>query len=599
MVGRKRWHIACAACTAALTAGMLAAGWGMAQEAAPAPEGDAASYTHLENPVAATGVAQKAKAYSADGPIVTELPDGRLVQRTPSEDISTGPDAEGAYAHPAKNALYNCSYLKADERGCGACHEDMAALLDAGRYGHATLANGLGIDVNVQMCVDCHTVGDGYQTSFYDFGTLIHGIHQDLPNATCNTCHNMTADGQGVTLWDVSKHGILRGVDKVADVEGAFSWNQTDVIAEDLLFNFDWNASGTDYLRNQRQADGTGRDTAIYDEWTVTITGEVGNEVTFTLADLIANAPQETKAVTMHCTYNPTGGPYIGNCVVTGVPLSWLIEQAGGLTDAAYGMYTCSADGNANSMLVENLEGKDALLVYAIDGEPLQWKDGFPCMMWVGGTGAPINCKELSDILFVSEDDPGLWEYTGWTTEDGEGYLNKPNVGVWGTPEGLCIQAGEPYTFSGYAAAWDQPVEAVEFSMDGGETWTSCATPEADVNRWVSWSFEWTPPADCESAYVLMVRTRTADGATTPEPVEVMVNAKADLAAFADAVHAALGGEGLAANQAVVDGNVGTNEGTALDVLSDPTGYPATLDEDVWTENIEVWVSPAATGDNQ
>lgn len=607
MRSARRLQVVCAACAGMLLAGTLVAvGPGVAEEAGgPAADDEAAGqvqassegYTYLDMPNAQSGTPLKAKAYSAEGPIVTELPDGRLVQRTPSEDITSSYDAEGAYAHPSKNVLYNSAYLKADERGCNACHDDLAALLDNCGYGHSTLTNDMGIDITVQMCVDCHTVGDGYQTTFYDFGTMIHGIHQDNPDATCNSCHNMTADGEGVTLWDVTKHSVMRGITPVENVEGTFSWNQTDVITEDQLFNFNWSYLGGDFLRNERQANGDARDTSIYEDWTITLSGEVNQEVTFTLADLIESAPVETKAVTMHCTYNPTGGPYIGNCVVTGIPLSWLIEQAGGLTDAAYGLYSCSSDGNANSMLVENLEGKDALVVYEIDGEPLQWKDGFPCMLWVGGTGAPINCKELSDLVFVGEDDPDLWEYLGWTTEDGEGYYNKPNVGIWGTPEGLCIQAGEAYTFAGYASAWDQPITAVEFSMDGGQTWTTCETPESDVNRWVSWQFEWTPPEGADTAYVLMVRSVAADGSTTPEPLEVMVNAKSDLAAFTEQVHAAQGtDESLAENQAVVDGNVGTNEGGPLEVLDDPAGYAAALSETEdsgWTPDFDLLTGSA------
>ncbi|MBS5451042.1 MAG: molybdopterin-dependent oxidoreductase [Coriobacteriia bacterium] len=605
----RRLHVISAACAGCFLIGALAfAGSGIAEEATASNQtdttastaqetwtsDDGTTYTYLNNPTAASGIALKNKAYSPDGPIVTELADGRFVQRTPSEDISANYSAEGAYSHPASNVLFNDAYLKADERGCNACHDDLGALLNSGGYGHTDLTNGMGIDVTVQMCIDCHTVGEGYQTSFYDFGTLIHGIHQDVADANCMSCHNVTEDGEGFTLWDVSKHSLMRGITNVSELDGDFSWNQTDVVPAEDLFNYSWYYRGSDYLRNERQANGDERDTSIYDTWTITMSGEVNKEVTYTLADLIANAPSVTKAVTMHCTLNPTNGPYIGNCVVTGIPLSWLIEQAGGLTDAAYGMYASSSDGNANSMLVENLEGKDALLVYEIDGEPLEWDEGFPCMLWVGGTGAPINAKELSDITFVDDSDEGVWEYLGWTTEDGEGYYNKPNVGLWGTPEGLCVQAGEPYTFKGYASAWDQPITALEFSMDGGETWSSWDTVDASVSQWVSWQYTWTPPEGVDTAYVLQVRARTADGAVTPEPVEVMVNAKSDLDAFAQQVRDAEGTvDGLADNQAVIPGNIGTNEGGPLEILDDPQGYAANLSDGTSTPNFALWTGAA------
>lgn len=603
MIATHRLHVVTAACATTLLAGALAAvAFGAGSASAESADtsaytgSDGTAYTVLDVPSAQSGIALKDKAYSKDGPIVTELADGRFVQRTPSENISADYDAEGAYSHPAKNALYNCAYLKADERGCNACHDDLGALLNSCSYGHTDLTNNIGIDISVQMCIDCHTVGEGYQTTFYDFGTLIHGIHQDVENATCASCHNVTEDGEGFTMWDVSKHSLLRGITPVEDVEGDFSWNQTDVIPQEDLFNYSWYYRGSDYLRNWREANGGEADTSIYDQWNISLTGLVNNEVNYTLADLIKEAPSVTKAVTMQCTLNPTGGPYLGNCVVTGIDLNWLIEQAGGFTDDAYAIYSSSADGNANSMLISNLEGKDALLVYEINGEPLEWDQGFPCMLWVGGTGAPICCKELSDIIAVDENDPDVWEYDGWTTEDGTGYYNKPNVGIWGTPEGLCVQAGEPYAFKGYAASWDQPTVALEFSMDGGNTWTHCDTPDSTVNNWVSWQFTWTPPEGVDSAYVLMVRAVTEDGETTPEPVEVMVNAKSDLDAFAEQVRSLEGTQadlGLADNQAVIDGSTGPEDDISDQAISDPQGYAASIaqsEDSGYTPNFDLWV---------
>ena len=294
MIATHRLHVVTAACATTLLAGALAA-VAFGAGAASAESADTSAYTGsdgttynvLDAPSAQSGIALKDKAYSKDGPIVTELADGRFVQRTPGENISADYDAEGAYSHPAKNALYNCAYLKADERGCNACHDDLGALLNSCSYGHTDLTNNIGIDIDVQMCIDCHTVGEGYQTTFYDFGTLIHGIHQDVEGATCESCHNMTEDGEGFTMWDVSKHSLLRGITSVEDVEGDFSWNQTDVIPQEDLFNYSWYYRGSDYLRNWREANGDQADTSIYDQWNISLTGLVNNEVNYTLADLI------------------------------------------------------------------------------------------------------------------------------------------------------------------------------------------------------------------------------------------------------------------------------------------------------------------------
>lgn len=543
---------------------------------------------------AASGVALKNATYSPDGPIVTELADGRFVQRTPNEDITTSLNAEGAYSHPGLNTTYNCAYLQADARGCNSCHDDLAALLNTADYGHTDLSNNMGIDIDVQMCIDCHEVGDGYQTTYYDLGTIIHSIHRDVDGADCLSCHNYTEDGEGFTMWDVSKHTLMRGITQVEELEGDFVWNQDVVVDQDSVFNWQWYSIGSDFLRNQRETDGDERDTSIYDSWTISLGGCVNQEVTYTISELLEQAPIETIPITMQCTYNPTGGPYIANVEATGIPLDWLIEQAGGFTDDAYGLYSISSDGNMNSMEVASLEGKDALIVLAINGETLQWDQGFPAMLWVGGTGAPINCKELSDIQVVDSSDEGIWEYIGWT-DDGEYYYNKPNVGIMGTPEGLCIQAGEPYTFKGYASAFDQPITAIQFSMDGGQTWIEYDTSDSDVNRWVYWEFTWTPEADVDTAYVLMVRSVAADGTITADPVEVMVNTKSDLDTFAELIRANEGTtDGLADNQAVLVNDKTDPEGAPGTILKDPQTYADNLsEEDGKHANFDLLVGPA------
>ncbi len=598
----KNMRAVAVACAGMLLAGAFAL-TGTGALASPAASGAAdgsgaadasASYLDVEN--AASGVALKQATYSDQGPIVTELADGRFVQRTPSEDISTSLNAEGAYSHPGLNTLYNCAYLQADARGCNSCHDDLAALMNTADYGHTDLTNDMGIDVTVQMCVDCHEVGDGYQTTFYDFGTLIHGIHRDVEGADCQSCHNYTEDGNDFQLWDVAKHSKMRGITKVDadDLEGDFTWNQDVVVPQDSIFNWEWYYRGSDFLRNARADAGDQTDTSIYDDWTISLSGLVNKEVTYTISDLLEQAPVETRTVTMQCTYNPTGGPYIANAQITGVPLDWLIEQAGGLKDDAYGMYTISSDGNMNSMLVENLQGKDAMVVFQIDGQTLSWEQGFPAMLWVGGTGAPINCKELSDINFVDSSDEGIWEYDGWT-DDGTYYYNKPNVGVMDTPEGLCIQAGEPYTFKGYASAFDKPITDVQFSMDGGQTWVDYETPDSDVNRWVYWEYTFTPPADTTTAYVLMVRSVDSDGEITADPEEIMVNAKSDLSAFEDQIRASEGSvSGLQDNQAVAVTDLDAeSQGAPGTILDDADAYAAGLSDDEKYANFSLLIDQA------
>lgn len=82
--------------------------------------------------------------------------------------------------------------------------------------------------------------------------------------------------------------------------------------------------------------------------------------------------------------------------------------------------------------------------------------------------------------------------------------------------------AGEPVTVGGYAQDFDFPIAAIQFSCDGGSTWTTYPTDRADPDRNVNWTFSFTPPG--EGTYDLFVRSLRADGNTSPEPAHVTLD---------------------------------------------------------------------------
>ena len=493
------------------------------------------------------GCSQPAEETTEDPAIVTQyLPEviekdnGTLIQRTPTEgEITTTLDTSYTYHLPEKTQPYNTYFLKADEKGCNSCHEDLAVTLAEMDYQHVSLENPFGIQITVQMCKDCHTFGYGYQTNQNSFGSLIHGIHDTDKKANCWNCHVGTGSGDGMQLWDEAKHSQLRGITPVADVAGDFSYNQDKTTPVADLFDFGWDYFDLDYLRTDNTANDTPLDQETFDSWTISISGAVDQEVTYTLPEIIEKFESVTKPITFHCTLNPTGGPLIGNAVYTGVPLSKLLEEAGMSPDA--GAITILApDGFTESVQMTNFS--EAYICYEIDGEPLPWKQGYPVQLIVPHSGAPASVKQVSDIIVNTQEEAAeIHEWNGWpkeidntayyTTEgwpfvDSNGYQNKPNVALFDFDEGTIVKTGEPFTFTGYATAWDKEIAAVEFSMDGGTTWTRFDTPNISKDNWVIWNFSYTPEVD--SAYVLSIRSVTTDGEVTAEPIEVMFNAKSE-----------------------------------------------------------------------
>jgi len=497
-------------------------------------------------------------------PEVETLDDGTVIQRTPTESADdTTLDTSYIYYYQTDDTTatepYNTYYLHADEKGCNACHENLADTLANMDYDHVDLRNSYGIQITEQMCEDCHTFGYGYITNQNSFGSLIHGIHgtdgmgttdddraatatdgkATTSDISCWNCHVATGDGDGMQLWDDVKHQQLRGITAVADVTGDFTYDQSKITAPEDLFDFGWRYYDLDWMRAENTESDAPLDQDMFDNWTITISGAVNKEVTYTLPELIAKYGSETVPVTFDCTLNPTGGPLLGNCEYTGVPLNKLLEEAG-LTDDAGAITAMASDGFAETVQLSNYT--DAWLAYEIGGEPLSWAHGYPVQLIVSGSAAPASVKEVSDIVVdTKEEAANLHEWNGWPNEvetgdyytqsgwpfvDSNGYVNKPNIGLFDFSEGQVIKTGEPYTFSGYATAYNEKIVAVEFSMDGGTTWTRYETPDTTTRNWVNWHFTFTP--DTDTAYVLSMRSVTETGRVTEQPIEVMFNAHSE-----------------------------------------------------------------------
>ena len=479
-------------------------------------------------------------------PEVRTLPNGQMVQRTPTE-YEVNPDA---WQIQAGSNSYNTYWLDADNRGCESCHADMNSLLKHLPYEHPVAWNDeLDNKTTLQQCLFCHSYAPGYIAKQYEFGTLIHNIHygleadgqfEDEYKGNCYSCHDATNDGEGMALWDQTKFERLRGVTKVENVEGDFSIDQEATMAQEDMFNMDaWNRL-YDRMRSGAEYADTPMPQSLFDSWPITVDGEVNSPYTALLPDLVKEAEAAgvtvTKVSKEVCNWNGTGAGSVSNVEITGIPVSWLIERAGGYADNAdiNGVRVMRADGSSKrAMPLDKVDGGEAFLVYKINGEQLTAANGFPCTNWCEGVDPEVNSKQMNEYKVVTDApdfDDHVYEFehhdgnpNGWIDADGN-WTNKPNATVLGVPEGLVIQNGQPYTFHGYVDAYDEKIASVEFSMDFGKTWTKHDLGDTDVNKLVWFDFTWTPQE--ESAYCLQLRATTESGLVSPQIQTVMVNAK-------------------------------------------------------------------------
>jgi DMSO/TMAO reductase YedYZ molybdopterin-dependent catalytic subunit len=461
---------------------------------------------------------QQLAAYQAEmalqyAPEVKTLDNGVQVQRTPTDPT-----------------LHNTYTLKADERGCSACHDDLNATVMALPQGHMDISGAGDIDLDLQQCISCHTYSPGYVTEEYQFGSAIHGLHSTAAFAaaggTCLSCHDANEETGEMALWDLVKYDLFRGIVDTDAAAGTFTWDQTTTIGNEDIYSLDWIYGPNDAWRYEDVAEGVEATDEMFDSWEISISGMVDNPYTVKLKDLIDEGLSVTTTMTMHCTMDPATGGCLANVEVTGIPIRTLLERAG-VQDGAVEFYTAAPDNACTYPTTfewfNTLADDQALLVYEINGQRLSVRQGFPVQAWIAGMGAPNFCKQLCNIDVEADPEEDLYIYTGWVTEDG-GYFNKPQTSVFYTKEGQIIDTGVPFTFEGIADAWDDPITAVEISMDRGQTWTTFDTDGAAIGCWVYWRYTFTP--ETEGAYVFMVRSVTAGGLVSETPATVMINAE-------------------------------------------------------------------------
>ncbi len=447
-------------------------------------------------------------------PEVRTLEDGTQIQRTPDS-------ADDVYYWGAKSA-YNTLYLDADNRGCESCHESgLADLVDNHMsYPHWKLNNGLGTVVDVKDCIACHDNPDAGGQNAYDgaFGQMVHGIHNRVNfEGDCMSCHTSGADGQ-LKVWDVEKYNVLTGINKVENVKGDFSFNQDHIQGDSVGFTYPWGGGPDDYTVGPEKVF-TDQD---YSEWMINVSGDVDNPFSISVQEIIDEGPSETFVSAMQCFENIPSGELLAQVEVTGVPLRWIIDRAG-VHEGVNAFTPASSDGSDPQPYNDEVIDQ-TWLVYQVNGKPLTRIDGYPIRIWMPDHKASLSRRSISDIVFETLPEEEAAVPSRWANEaDPVGRL-KPNVAFCNIHEGQVIKAGEPFTFEGYAEGLNYNVSALEFSADGGETWTRCETPDTNARCWVWWNFAFTPEEP--GAYVLQVRGETAAGGKSFTPDQVMVVAK-------------------------------------------------------------------------
>jgi DMSO/TMAO reductase YedYZ molybdopterin-dependent catalytic subunit len=221
--------------------------------------------------------------------------------------------------------------------------------------------------------------------------------------------------------------------------------------------------------------------------WQLRIHGMVAREITLTFDELLRR-PLIEDYVTLCCVSNPVGGPYIGNALWLGASLASLLRQAG-IQAGADQLVCTSVDGFTSGTPVQTvMDGRDALLAVAMNGQPLPVAHGFPARMVVPGLYGYVSAtKWVTDINVTTfAGNYAYWAQRGWSQQapiKTESRIDVPS-GLGQIPAGRTAVAG---------VAWAQHkgIEAVEVRVDQGPWQQARLAAVPGIDTWRQWVWEW------------------------------------------------------------------------------------------------------------
>jgi DMSO/TMAO reductase YedYZ molybdopterin-dependent catalytic subunit len=227
--------------------------------------------------------------------------------------------------------------------------------------------------------------------------------------------------------------------------------------------------------------------------WRLRIHGKgVTKELDLGYRDLLAR-PLIERDITLTCVSNEVGGPYLGNARWIGVPLASLLREAGVRPPSQGGpadqLLARSVDGMMIGSPVETvMDGRDAMLVVGMNGEPLPFAHGFPVRMLVPGLYGYVSaCKWLKDLELTGfADFDAYWVRRGWSRQAPIKTESRVD-----TPKPFAQLSAGTVQVAGVAWAQHTGIDRVEVRVDGGPWQTADLAAQDTVDTWRQWVWQW------------------------------------------------------------------------------------------------------------
>jgi len=222
------------------------------------------------------------------------------------------------------------------------------------------------------------------------------------------------------------------------------------------------------------------------ESWELKVLGMVDTPITLTYDDLLNRELVESD-ITLTCVSNLIGGDLLGTARWTGIRLDDLLAEAG-IASGADQIVGRSVDGYTCGFPVEALDGRDALVAIAMNGEPLPLEHGFPARLVVPGIyGYASATKWLTEIELTTFDSfDHYWVPRGYAALAPikmQTRIDSPR-GLDRIPVGMTAIGG---------SAWAQPIgiDYVEVRIDDEDWVKADMATEVSNSTWRTWSFIW------------------------------------------------------------------------------------------------------------
>ena len=277
------------------------------------------------------------------------------------------------------------------------------------------------------------------------------------------------------------------------------------------------------------------------DTWRLKVGGAVRTPLELSLGDIQAR-PRQTMPVTLECAGNgralltprPLSQPWlleaVGTAEWTGTPLKGVVDNAGLGDDAVEIVFTGADRGiqggieqdYQRALPVDEALRDDVMLVYEMNGRPLEPQHGSPLRLIVPGWYGMTHVKWLTRIDPVTEHFEG-YQHEAYRYQQTEDEVGEPVTRI--RVRSLMVPPGVPdfYTrtrlvdagrleITGRAWCGSAQVSRVEVGVD--DEWAEARLGETPGPwAWRPWSFEWDA---IPGEHVLSCRATDADGNTQP-----------------------------------------------------------------------------------